>query len=30
MLDFFNNEGTVRPLTKSAPIKDLKALIYNL
>jgi len=30
MLTFFNNEGTVRPLTYSAAIKDLKALIYNI
>lgn len=30
MLTFFNNEGSVRPLTYSTAIKDLKALIHNL
>jgi hypothetical protein len=30
MLDFFDNEGTVRPLAFAATIKDLKALIHNL
>tara|TARA_R110001592_G_scaffold246381_1_gene508101 strand:- start:350 stop:613 length:264 start_codon:yes stop_codon:yes gene_type:complete len=29
-LAFFNNEGSVRPLSYSAAIKDLKALIHNL
>ena len=29
-LEFFNNEGTVRPLAYSTAIKDFKALIHNL
>ncbi len=30
VLTFFNNEGTVQPLSFSTAIKNLKALIHNL